>query len=42
MMRMADTHWAMALAMATPSADMLQPMTKNRFSSTFSTPATER
>ena len=41
-MRRADTHWAMALAMATPSADMLQPMTNTRFSTTFSTPAMNR
>ena len=41
-MRMADTHWAMALAMATPSADILQPMTNTRFSTTFSTPAMNR
>ena len=32
----------MTLAMATPSAAMWQRITKNRFRTTFSTPATDR
>ena len=39
---MAETYWEMMLASATPSAAMPQPMTKNRFSRMFSTPATVR
>ena len=38
----ADSHWAMTLASATPSAAMWQRITKNRFSATFSTPASDR
>ena len=38
----ADSHWAITLAVATPSAAMWQRITKNRFSITFSTPDSDR
>ena len=39
MISRADSHWAMALAMATPRAAMWHWITKNRFRATFTTPA---
>ena len=41
-MSAAEIYWDVTLAMATPATSSRHTMTKNRFSATFTAPATDR